>query len=77
MPRNVDPHVADPEEVDLVNIDDLSSIADDNHEERSRVAIKAEGVVGITGSDAPYQGTSATGGGCAEGRADPSASTDA
>ncbi|MCH8063581.1 MAG: glutamyl-tRNA reductase [Chloroflexi bacterium] len=45
MPRDVDPQVAAFDEVELFNIDDLSAIAEENHRERRRAAVKAEGVV--------------------------------
>ena len=45
MPRDVDPRAAAFDEVELFNIDDLSAIAEENHQERKRAAVKAEGVV--------------------------------
>lgn len=45
VPRDVDPRVAEYHEVKLFNIDDLSAIAEENHQERKRAATKAERVV--------------------------------
>ena len=45
VPRDVDPEVADLEGVKLFNIDDLSSIAEENPEERKRAATAAEAIV--------------------------------
>lgn len=46
VPRDIDPRVADLESVKLFNIDDLSSIAEENLETRKRAAVHAETIVG-------------------------------
>jgi glutamyl-tRNA reductase len=46
VPRDIDPQVADLEGVKLFNIDDLSSIAEENLEARKRAAVHAETIVG-------------------------------
>lgn len=45
VPRDVDPKVTDAGDVHLFNIDDLSSIAEENLEERKRAAVEAEAIV--------------------------------
>ena len=45
VPRDVDPQVASLDGVRLFNIDDLSSIAEENLQERKRAAIDAEAIV--------------------------------
>lgn len=45
LPRDVDPQVAALEGVKLCNIDDLSSIAEENLEERQQAAIEVEAIV--------------------------------
>lgn len=43
MPRDVDSQIATFDEVKLFNIDDLSAIAEENHQGPRRAAVKAEG----------------------------------
>ena len=45
VPRDVDPQIATMEGVSLFNIDDLSSIAEENLEERKRAAVDAQEIV--------------------------------
>ena len=45
VPRDIDPEVSSISGVNLFNIDDLSSIAEENLEERKRAAVEAEKVV--------------------------------
>jgi glutamyl-tRNA reductase len=45
VPRDIDPEVTEIEGVELFNIDDLSSVAEDNLEERRRAAVYAEAIV--------------------------------
>ena len=45
VPRDIDPQVADLDGVKLFNIDDLSSIAEENLETRKRAAVQAETIV--------------------------------
>ena len=45
VPRDVEPSVTHIPKVELFNIDDLSSIAEDNLKDRKRAAVEAEGIV--------------------------------
>lgn len=45
VPRDIDPQIATMEGVSLFNIDDLSSIAEENLEERKRAAVDAQKIV--------------------------------
>lgn len=45
VPRDVDPRVASLDNINLFNIDDLSSIAEENLAERKRAAYHAEGII--------------------------------
>ncbi|MCI0770551.1 MAG: glutamyl-tRNA reductase, partial [Chloroflexi bacterium] len=45
VPRDVDPEVASMRGVNLFNIDDLSTIAEENLEDRKRAVVEAEAVV--------------------------------
>ena len=45
LPRDVEPSVAHIPNVELFNIDDLSSIAEDNMNDRKRAAVEAEAIV--------------------------------
>ena len=45
LPRDVEPSVAHIPNVELFNIDDLSSIAEDNKNDRKRAAVEAEAII--------------------------------